>query len=286
MAARLAIVSGVDGTSAYASLVHALIRLGRSAEAVQAARVACESAPDHAISHYNLARALHSHRDWVEALTEAQVAVRLAPSDSNAHNLLGICLRSRGRRDQAHAAFEQALALDPSNGYALNNLAALDMASGRLTRALATLRSAMSVNPGLRLIRDTLDSTFAALYARLGWATLACVVGTVLLALAGSPDWLRALLPAALVVFLCWQVAAAQRQLPPGVHLWGNRRHRSKLVRNREGVLVLGLGLEAFCAFAPLSLLAATWGVASLLGPLWTLLALALAHLVARGPAA
>jgi tetratricopeptide (TPR) repeat protein len=172
-------------------LVLALVKAGRSAEAIERARALAAAAPSdaerwftlglaqadvdaggavdsfrralaleprHALARYNLALA-HFHADRLPlALDELHAALAIQPR-AEVHYTLGTIYRHQGDLDRALKAFGDAVAANPDYADAHLALGTALKARGDLARAAASLRRAADLRPDLAAPRIVLAQT-------------------------------------------------------------------------------------------------------------------------------
>lgn len=103
----------------------ALLKLGRTEEALERARRAVTADPHDFAAVSLLARMLSVAGLHDQAQAVAADAVDLAPDQPEAHLITGAVAAAAGKRDVARASFREVLALDPANGAAHHELARL-----------------------------------------------------------------------------------------------------------------------------------------------------------------
>jgi tetratricopeptide (TPR) repeat protein len=106
---------------------NALLRIGKTQEAIAEYRQALRGEPRYADAHYNIANALASIGLTKEAVEHYEESIRysVTPADAaDAHNNLGVVLVAMGRRDEAIFHYQQAIRLNPDLTSARVNLQA------------------------------------------------------------------------------------------------------------------------------------------------------------------
>jgi Flp pilus assembly protein TadD len=197
----------------------ALLRLGRTGEALGRARRAVDTDPRDSAAVVFLARVLSISGSHDEARAVAAHAVDLVPQEKDAHLAAGIVAAAAGDRDAARASFREVLALDPSDGAAqhelarlrlrrrVNDPAALASAASGFARTASTTpaatRSALSLE---RVLKTFLSKTAYLLFVD------AFVVARVL---ASSHDTLAGLVPVALLFAPGYYAVRFLRRLTP-----------------------------------------------------------------------
>ena len=104
-----------ENASAWQFLGVALIRTGRTAEAVRALQRAVDLNPADGQAQRNLASALLDAHDDGGAVLHATEAVRLNPGDAASHTVRGYALMRTQHLDDAIEEFRASLAIRPSN---------------------------------------------------------------------------------------------------------------------------------------------------------------------------
>ncbi len=150
----------------------ALLKLGRTEEALARARRAASTDPHDLAAVSLLARILSVAGFHDEARAVAAEAVDLAPEEPEAHLTVGVVAAAAGGRDAARASFREVLALDPANGAAHHELARLrlrrrvndpavlaDAASGFARAVNADSASPRSVRSLEKVLRTFLSKT-------------------------------------------------------------------------------------------------------------------------------
>ena len=94
---------------------NALLRLGRSAEAMEAFTATLMLTPHDAEVHVNLANALDALERPADALRSLERALGLEPKLATAHVNRGNVLQRLGRHAEAVTAYDKAIALDPGS---------------------------------------------------------------------------------------------------------------------------------------------------------------------------
>ncbi|MEO3751297.1 tetratricopeptide repeat protein [Streptomyces sp. B6B3] len=196
----------VDPRSGYAWLVRCavLVRLERSAEAVQAADEAVRGAPESWRGHQMRALALEHAGDQPGALAAARHAVRLGPEQPEAHFVLGRMASRGGHAELAEESFRTVLRLDPEHSDARVNLTTVlftrrrgwrrplggrpgERRGRRLGEALTGYADAMTLDPGHRAAHANLGVLLWVLAVRARWLGVLCLlIGMVGAAVAGA----------------------------------------------------------------------------------------------------
>jgi tetratricopeptide (TPR) repeat protein len=195
---------------------HALGRLGREQEAIEAAETAVRLAPQLWLTHLRLARAL-TNVPWREedaARARARVAV-LMPDQAKAHLIAGNAHLKSGRPDQAAAAYRRALTAAPDNTRAHDGLARLQAPKRHSPTAMAEAVAGfarVAADPRRKWGRHNLDSTIRTVIGWVGY--LAFVVACVAVFTAKSGQLTARLAPIALLLIPAGYVALFLSRLP------------------------------------------------------------------------
>ncbi|MFO1184255.1 MAG: tetratricopeptide repeat protein [Bauldia sp.] len=126
---------------------HALMGLGRIADAVNVLQEAATAAPNNPDIRYGLALALQQTRRPDEALAAYDAALKLRPDFPVAALNRAVLLLQRGRPAEALAACDRLLARHPALAEAHYNRGLVLQSIGRRPEALAALDSALRHNP-------------------------------------------------------------------------------------------------------------------------------------------
>jgi tetratricopeptide (TPR) repeat protein len=117
-------------------------------EAIGSFRRTLELAPAHALARYNLALVLKRADRLLDALDELHRVIEIAPR-AEAHYTLGLIYWHRGDAGRAVAALRAALVMDPRHAEAHHVLGTVLDASGDRENAAAALRRALILRPDL-----------------------------------------------------------------------------------------------------------------------------------------
>jgi tetratricopeptide (TPR) repeat protein len=237
----------------------ALLKLGRTEEALERARRAVMTDPHDFAAVSLLARMLSVAGFHDEARAVAADAAELAPDRPEAHLTAGIVAAAAGKRDAARVSFREVLALDPASGAAHHELARLrlrrrvndpaalaDAASGFARAANTDSASQRSVWSLEKVLRTFLSKTAYLLFLD------AYLVGRVS---ASSNGAAARLVPVALLGVPAYYGARFLRQLTP------TPRQRLAWLLIGERVLSIATALEGISVA---SILAASVLAASL----------------------
>jgi protein O-mannosyl-transferase len=139
------------------NLAMALMKQGRTDEAIESLREALRVNPRYGLAHRNLADALLGQGDVDGAITHYAAAARLEPNLPIVHFRLGTLLLSRGRLDEASSQLRAALALKPDLAEAHNNLGSVLLRQSQVPEAVAHFREALRLRPDLAGARQNLE---------------------------------------------------------------------------------------------------------------------------------
>ena len=147
-------VTGASAASANASVApfhvhhaHALLALGRAAEAVAACRIALQLKRGYAEAHQVLGHALSDTGDYPGALKAYQDAARLKPDLPDLLNNLGTALHHANRLDEAARTLTRAHGREPRDPGILVNLSSVLRDLGLVEQAEARLAAAARLAP-------------------------------------------------------------------------------------------------------------------------------------------
>jgi tetratricopeptide (TPR) repeat protein len=115
---RNALALQPDRAATHNSLGYALLREGRSADAIAEFRRYVELAPEDANAHDSLGEGLLAAGKTEEAAASYRRATELDPKFSSSVWGLGDCLDRLGRKDEAAAQYKRYLELAPKGGFA------------------------------------------------------------------------------------------------------------------------------------------------------------------------
>ena len=112
----------INPAEAHYSLGYALLRKGRTSEAMDQYEQALRINPDYAEVHNNLASALVMTGRPSEAIDQCKQTLRMNPNSADAHSDLGAALALMGRISEAIEELKAAVRINPNNIDARNNL--------------------------------------------------------------------------------------------------------------------------------------------------------------------
>jgi tetratricopeptide (TPR) repeat protein len=153
------IAENPDSWMAYTNLGAALLRAGRTDEAITRFKKAVEIHDDYAMAHNNLGNALLRLGRVEESLAHLQKALEINPNYAEAQNNLGNTLVQMSRWEEAAAHYTRALELDPRYAEAHNNIGALFLQLGRVNDSFVHLQKALEIDPDQSDAHSNLGNT-------------------------------------------------------------------------------------------------------------------------------
>jgi protein O-mannosyl-transferase len=129
------------------NLGNALVRWGRTTEAIAHYQTALEIKPDCAEAHNNLGAALAGRGQVAEAMAHYRKAMELRPNHPDAYNNLGATLARCGQVGEAIVCFQKALQIKPDFVNAHANLATALADHGQVDEAVAHYRKVLEIEP-------------------------------------------------------------------------------------------------------------------------------------------
>jgi tetratricopeptide (TPR) repeat protein len=132
---------------AYNNLGLALMRDGKSNDAVLYYKKALQIKPDYLIALDNLGIALFQLGKYEEALSYYSEALKIAPEHAGIHNHIANVLAAQGKLEKAINHYTKALLIDPELAITHNNLAIALVAQGNLEKAIFHYKSAIKKDP-------------------------------------------------------------------------------------------------------------------------------------------
>ena len=151
----------IEPAEAHYNLGFALLRKGRTSEAIDQYEKALLINPDYADVRNNLASALVMTGRFSEAIDQCNEALRIDPGSSEAHDNLGNALAQTGRASEAIDHYKQTLRMNPNSSDAHSNLGAALALTGRMSEAIEELKSALRINPNNSDARNNLTKAEA-----------------------------------------------------------------------------------------------------------------------------
>ncbi|MDP2882348.1 MAG: tetratricopeptide repeat protein [Azonexus sp.] len=138
-----------DGSSVqgWSGKGHALMRLNRHDEAVQALETAVRLQPDFANAWINLGQALLMQKQLGKAINVLERATRLAPQAADARLYLAQAYLASGQTSPARASLNKLMTLQPNAPPVLSLATLLNLAEGKNQDAKASFLLLWTVNP-------------------------------------------------------------------------------------------------------------------------------------------
>ena len=151
----------IEPAEAHYNLGFALLRKGRTSEAIDQYEKALLVNPDYPDVRNNLASALVMTGRFSEAIDQCNEVLRIDPGSSEAHDNLGNALAQTGRASEAIDHYKQTLRRNPNSSDAHSNLGAALALTGRISEAIEELKSALRINPNNSDARNNLTKAEA-----------------------------------------------------------------------------------------------------------------------------
>jgi len=142
--------------AAHYNLGNALLRAGKTEDAIAQYGEALRIRPDYVEAHYNLGNALLQAGKTEDAIAQYREALRIRPNDAQAQNNLGIALYQTGKRDEAIEQFHQALRINPDYAEAHTNLGTALAQTGKIEEAIAHYQQALRIKPDFPEVQNAL----------------------------------------------------------------------------------------------------------------------------------
>lgn len=145
ISAALAVRPGF--AEAHYNLGHALLSLGRPADALASFERAIALNGRDPLSHFERGNALKELGRSAEAMQSFEAALGLVPRFADAHNNIGVVLKDEGRFEEALAHYDKAISLRPSYAEAHSNRGNVLKELERFEEALASYDRAIALRP-------------------------------------------------------------------------------------------------------------------------------------------
>jgi len=142
---RHAIACTQDNYMAYSNLGNALLKNGRTDEAMSAYKKSMEINPKYAVTYYNMGLALFQKGEVDEAIASYQKAIENNPEYADPENNLGNALLQKGELDQAISHYRRAVELKPGLAEISYNLGGALLQKGDLDGAVASYQKAIEI---------------------------------------------------------------------------------------------------------------------------------------------
>jgi len=142
-------------------LGHALMRAGRTDEAIDQFRNAVRLQPEAEEAHYNLGTALAAEGQTNDAIHELSSAIQCQSKRSETYNNLAILLAARGQTNEANRNFQLALSFNPEDANSHFNYANFLAGGGDLKGAINEMQQTARLTPKDAEIRHRLGLLLA-----------------------------------------------------------------------------------------------------------------------------
>jgi tetratricopeptide (TPR) repeat protein len=146
---------------AHEDLGHALVKQGRTDEAMAQFQQALALNPDFADAHYCLGVACGQRGQYDAAIAHYEKALAIDPSIAEAQLNLGNALMQTGQAADAIVHYHQALAIRPAYADAHNNLGEALLQKGQLDAALGEFQQALQERPAYADAHNNLGIVYA-----------------------------------------------------------------------------------------------------------------------------
>ncbi|HYA79075.1 MAG TPA: tetratricopeptide repeat protein, partial [Candidatus Nitrosopolaris sp.] len=149
---------GLALTKAYYDQANALIRTGRSDEAIVQFGKVLEIRPDFADARHDLAVILLQKGRVDKAIAQFKKIQEQYPDKATAYFDLGNAYLQKGEMDEAMTNYQKALKINPDDVSACNNLGMVFLGKGMVDEAIAQFRKALVLQPDFALARTNLNN--------------------------------------------------------------------------------------------------------------------------------
>jgi tetratricopeptide (TPR) repeat protein len=149
--------AGTPAVPAYVEAVVALMKQGKTQEALDLVRRRLAAAPDDLLAHGFEVRLLMARKEFAAALKAAEAAVAVAPRDPNTVYQRGAVKMAMNDLGGAEKDLRQALVLAPGHTAAMSDLAVLLMNAGKRDEARGLLEQVLRINPGDKVAAANLE---------------------------------------------------------------------------------------------------------------------------------
>ncbi len=135
----------------------ALLRLGRTKEAIEPLERAVALRPKLKTAQYNLGLAYARNEQWAEAEQALRMAIALDFENPSGYNSLSFVLRRQERYEEALAAADEAIRLKPDLAEAHYNRGQIMEGLGRWQEAATSYQQALRLKPDMALAASHLE---------------------------------------------------------------------------------------------------------------------------------